>query len=144
MADTVEYHGEQLRLADRIALMALMRFAKIAQSGADSDDMDGLVAMYDLLEQVIDPEDWPRFEFLATKHRDQQDELLAVIQDGITKIAARPTVLPSDYSAGQASISGSSTGGSSSPDVPLLARPGNVHLAFEVRRQQREREARAS
>ena len=141
VADTVEYHGETLRLADSIALMALMRFAKIAQSGADSDDMDGLVAMYDLLEQVIDPEDWSRFEFLATKHRDQQDALLQVIQDGITKIAARPTVLPSDSSGGQPSISGSSTGDSSSQDVPLLARPGNIHLAREVKMQ---REARAS
>lgn len=139
----VEFHGENLRLADRIALMALMRFAKIAQAGTDSDDMDGLVAMYDLLEQCVHPDDWPRFEALATKHRDQADELLTVIQSAITAIAARPTGPPSASSDGPAPISGSSTGGSSSPVVSRLEREGRLSLAYLVREEERHK-ARAS
>jgi hypothetical protein len=133
---SVEFHGETFRLADSIALMALMRFAKVAQAGTDSDDMAGLVAMYDLLEQCIHPEDWPRFEVLATRERDQADDLLAVIQQAITEMAERPTAPPSDSSDGRPSTSGNSTGDSSSLGVHLLERPGNAHLAYAARQQE--------
>lgn len=51
--ESVEWQGERFFIADRIGLAPLLRFAKVAKQGTDSDDMDGLVAMHDLLEQCF-------------------------------------------------------------------------------------------
>jgi hypothetical protein len=49
--------------------MALMRFAHVAKSGTDSNEMDGLAAMYDLLEPPSHPDEWDRFQAHAIKTR---------------------------------------------------------------------------
>lgn len=150
MPDEITFHGEQYRLADKMGLMPLMRFAKLARSGLDSQEMEGLAAMYDLLEQCIDDEDWPRFEASATRHRDQGDELMAVVTKAIEVMAARPTQRSSDSSDGPPSTSGSSTGDSSSPVVRRLEQQGRpaqaliAQEALEAQRAKRAREARAS
>lgn len=98
----ISFGGEQFTLADKIGLMPLMRFAKTAQGGADSNDMAGLAAMYDLLEQCIAPADWRRFEAAADKTRASGDELMGLVKDAIEAISARPTGRPSDSSDGPA------------------------------------------
>lgn len=147
MTDTIPFHGEDYRLADKMGLMPLMRFAKLARSGLDSQEMEGLAAMYDLLEQCIDPEDWARFEAAATRERDQGDELMAVVTKAIELMAARPTLRSSDSSDGPPNTSGSSTGGSSSPVVRRLEQQGRAAQALiveEAIEARRIREARAS
>lgn len=49
---TVEFHGETYRIADRIGLAPLMRFAKLAAASADLD-VAALAVMYDVLEQCF-------------------------------------------------------------------------------------------
>lgn len=49
----VEFLGKEFAIADKIGLMPLMRFAHAAKSGLDSDDMEGLAALYDVLRQCI-------------------------------------------------------------------------------------------
>jgi hypothetical protein len=142
--ETVEFHGETYRIADQIGLMPLMRFAKVAQDGVDASDMDGLVAMYDLMEQCLVDEDWARFTVAATKHRADGEELMGVVRQAIEAMAERPTQRPSDSSDGQPSTSGSSTGDSSSLVVRRLERQGRPDLALLVRRTEADRVARAS
>ncbi len=143
-ADVITFHDEEYRLADKMGLMPLMRFAKVAQAGVDSNEMDGLAAMYDLLEQCIDPVDWARFEAAATRHRDQSDDLMEVITQSIATMSARPTVRASGSSDGPPATSGSSTGDSSSPVVRRLERQGRPDLALLVQESIEAREARAS
>lgn len=50
---TVEYRGETYRVAEKIGLAPLIRFAKLAKSGADSGDMGSLAVMYDVLDQCF-------------------------------------------------------------------------------------------
>lgn len=57
----VEFLGKDFAIADKIGLMPLMRFAHAAKSGLDSDDMEGMAAMYDMLRQAIADE--PVFVF---------------------------------------------------------------------------------
>jgi len=49
----VEFMGKEFAIANKIGLMPLMRFAHAAKSGLDSDDMEGMAAMYDMLRQCI-------------------------------------------------------------------------------------------
>jgi hypothetical protein len=142
--ETVEFHGEKYRIADQIGLMPLMRFAKVAQAGVDSSDMDGLVAMYDLMEQCLVDEDWARFAAAATKHRADGEELMDVVRQAIEAMAERPTQRSSDSSDGPPSTSGNSTGDSSSQVVRRLERQGRPDLALLVRRTEADRTARAS
>jgi hypothetical protein len=106
---TVEFHGESYVIAERVATMPLLRFAKLAQDDADSDDMSSLAAMYDLIEMCFDPADWARFQKAATKHKADGTELMGVVSQVFQVLAARPTQRPSDSSDGPPSIEPSST-----------------------------------
>lgn len=50
---TVEFRGETYRIAEKIGLAPLIRFAKLAQTSADTMDVGSLAVMYDVLEQCF-------------------------------------------------------------------------------------------
>jgi len=128
----VERWGESFRVAERgVPLMALMRFAQVAKRGADSNDMDGLAALRDLLDAVVHPEDLPRFDRIADENDAGGDELMAVATECIKVIAERPTSRPSDFSDGSSTTSEPSAAGYSSP-VTRLEQRGRPDLALLV------------
>lgn len=139
----VAFLGEQFKVADKVGALAVMRFAKIAKAGVDASELDGMVAMYDLLGQLIHPDDWSRFEdFADTQHADG-DQLLELVQEVFALIAARPSGRSSDSSDGPRTIEPSSTVVSSSPDtdpseavISRLNSAGRPDLALLVRRRQ--------
>jgi hypothetical protein len=51
--NSVEFMGERFRLADRVGLMPLLRFANASKAGLDSDDFEGMAAMYAMIRGVI-------------------------------------------------------------------------------------------
>ncbi|WP_328344785.1 hypothetical protein [Micromonospora sp. NBC_00421] len=118
----VTFMGEDYRIADRVGLMPLMRFAVAARSGMESDDMEALAAMYSLIKDCIDAPEWARFERDATDKKADQDDLLKVVTDVIQVLTARPTQRPADSSAGPQPTSPTSKGNSPStgpsPRVP--------------------------
>lgn len=118
VGDRVEFMGSTYRIADKVGLMPLIRFARAARRGTDAADMEGLAAIGDMLEDCIDPEDWPRFEADATLHKADDTDLLPVVQQTIELLTARPTRRPSGSSDGPSTTSPSSTGSSPSPDSP--------------------------
>lgn len=132
----VEFCGEDFRVADKVGAMALMRFAKVAQSGVDSSTLAGMAALYDVLAQMIHPDDWPRFEAHADRQHAEGDELLGVVQDVFAAMAGRPTGRSSDSSGGPQIIEPSSTAGSSSPVIARLNGQGRPDLALLVRKRQ--------
>lgn len=130
MADlTVEFCGETFRLTDSgVALAPLIAFARVAKRGVDSSDMDGLIALGDLVDVLlIDEDEAARFARVATKHRADGDAYMKVVQDAIGALAARPTQRPSGSSDGSPTASTPSADGSSSPAAPpsdpLAGRP---------------------
>ena len=133
----VEFMGKEFAIADKIGLMPLLKFAKAAQSGLDSADMEGMAAMLDLLQQCIADEEWLRFQDHATTTRANDDELLQVIKDVQAILTERPTSRPSDSSAGPQAIAPTSAGDSSSLEVVRrLKSKGREDLAMAVLRQQ--------
>ena len=125
----VTFGGQQFRMVERVGLMPLMRFAKVAKGGTDSGDMDGLAAMYDLLQAVIDPADWARFEDHAVKVAADDETLMKVVADVFKVLSERPTQRPSDSSERPSTTSTSSPAGSSSA-VTLRESQGRADLAL--------------
>ena len=126
---TVALAGKPFRVAEKVGGLALMRFAKTAQAGVDSNELAGLAAMYDLLRQVIHPGDWQAFEAHADEQRVGADELLQAVFDAMEAISGRPTSRPSVSSDGPSTTSGSSSGVSSSVVIDL-ERQGRPDLAL--------------
>lgn len=129
---SIQFAGESFEVAEKIGLMPLMRFAHLARAGVDADDMEGLDAMYSLLQQCLTDDAWRRFEDAATRSRAGGDELMAVVKDAIEVMTARPTGQPSDSSAGLQSVSVNSADDSSSPVIARLVAAGRPDMAHIV------------
>lgn len=112
--DTVTLAGREFRLADTIGLAPMIRFAMAARKGVDSNDVEGLAALGDMIEQCIHPDEVDAFWLHATANRCDGDALLEVVTDAMTTITGRPTSRPSVSSDGPQTTSGSSKDGSSS------------------------------
>lgn len=111
----VRFKGEEFGASFPVPPMALMEFASIAQGDVDSSDLAGLAAMFDLLESVIEPDDWDRFRKHAKKSRASDKDLMTLVRKVITGQTDRPTVRPSDSSDGPGKTESSSVDDSSSP-----------------------------
>lgn len=140
MSGTVDLCGKSFRIAERVGALPLMRFAKVAKAGTDADEMAGLAAVYDLLGQVVDPDDWAAFEKHADASHADGDMLLEVVKQAFVVIAARPTGRSSGSPGGPRTIEPSSTVGSSSQDaaqvIEMFNQRGRGDLALLVRNRQ--------
>lgn len=136
----VELLGERFRLAESIGLMPLLKFAHSAKGGMDSDDMEGLDAMYSLIRDTVDqekiqkrtddgelmtdaagdpvwegPSEWDRFERHAIDTKADGEDFMEFIGKAISVISARPRKRRGDSSASSPQTSASSKGSSSLP-----------------------------
>jgi hypothetical protein len=129
----ITFNGAEFRLAGKVGLMPLMKFAVIAQRGVDSSDQEGLVAMYKLLQQCIADDEWVRFEEHAEATRADDDDLLQVVKDTMNVLSQRPTSRPSASSDGPQQTTPTSEEDSSSLEVVRrLKSQGRPDLAMAV------------
>lgn len=131
----IQRWGETFQVADKVALMPLMRFAQVAQAGVDSNEMAGLAALGDLLDKCIAPSDLAKFNRVATANDADGDDLMEVVKEVFQIITERPTSRPSDSSDGSSTTSESSAVVYSSP-VTRLEKQGRPDLALLTRRAQ--------
>lgn len=149
MSDTVDFCGADFRVGERVGLMPMMRYARVAKrmlerqkTGAASDGMDEieqLDATLSLLEQCVHPDDWSRFEQVTTEHGVDQEGYMEFAGRVMALLANRPTGQPSDSSDGLRIIEASSTAVSSSPEESVIQRlndKGRPDLALIVRKRQ--------
>jgi hypothetical protein len=137
----VEFLGEQFRIAERVGLMPMMRFAKVAKDGGDSDDLAGLTAMYDLLEQCLAEDEWERFQAHADNTRADGEELMGVVARVFEVLSARPTRRPSGSSAGPSTTARNSTVDSSSQVIAREEAAGRPDRALILVQAQEARAA---
>lgn len=170
---TVEFQGETYRIADKIGLAPLIRFGKLAKSGADSGDMGSLAVMYDVLDQcfartcaacgswdqsLLDHPDkaegccpardvvtaeFDRFMDVATAARWDDEEILAVVGKVMEALTARPTSRPSASSAGPPSTPPNFEDASSLRVMRRLEDSGRADLAVAVLNRMEWRASRA-
>lgn len=108
---TVTLKGKPFKIAKKVGLMPMLKFS--AYADMDTQDPRALGAMYAMLRDVIDKEEWRAFEDHAVDSKADADELLDVIGTAMQLIAGRPTEPPAPSSRGRRAISGGSTGSSS-------------------------------
>jgi hypothetical protein len=120
--DTVELLGQKFRIADRIGLMPLLKFASAADVAVQ--DPRGLAAMYTLLRDCIyagtpgcgecehcqsgndascasyDRGDWGAFEEHAMVTKADADDLMGVVTEVLEVVSGRPTPPPAGSSPG--------------------------------------------
>jgi hypothetical protein len=134
LVPTVELAGQRFRVREQgVSLLALMKFATIAKSGKTSDDMEGLAALYRLLQTCIAEDDWQAFEDHANATGADGEALMHVVTDAVQAAAARPTQPRSLSPGGPSTTGGSSAGGSSSPASSYRQGDPRVQADLEAR-----------
>ena len=138
--DYVEFFGEKFRLADRVGLMPLIKFGNAANRGLDSDDMQGLAAMYSMIRSVIhrpplyddhgqrkvdengktlrDETEWQRFQDLAEDELAEGEDVMEFVNKAMEVMSARPRKPREISSGGSRRTSESSKAVLSSPVRP--------------------------
>lgn len=106
--DTFLFYSETFTVADRVGAMPLLRFAAVADGGAQAEEMAGLAAMHELLRDCLAPGDWARFQKVASDNKVEAEELMQVCGAVYEAVSGRPTRRPS------ASVGGSLSGTASS------------------------------
>ena len=137
-----EFLNARFRMAAKVGLMPLMKFAMTARKGVESDDLEGLAAMYSLIRDCVDQtrpqkpvldedgepllkdgkpvleddgaSEWDRFERHAIDSKAEAEDLFKVVADVIQALSARKASRPGDSSAGPQTTSVSSKVTSSS------------------------------
>jgi hypothetical protein len=131
----VELLGKHFRVAEKIGLMPLLKFA--SASSMTTEDPRALAAVYSMLQDCIyagtpgcgtckfctagdetacksyDRGDWDAFEQHAMETKADGDELLTVITQVLEIVAGRPTKQPGGSSSGPRTTRRASTGSSS-------------------------------
>lgn len=143
----IEFMGKSFRMAENVSLMPLLKFAHASKRGLDSDDMEGLDAMYRLIRSTLDrtkiqatddegqpefdeagdpvwegPSQWDLFEEHADEQGAEGSDLMDFVNRVMPLIAARPKKPRGDSSTSSRQISARSKDSSSSPDMdPRMA-----------------------
>lgn len=132
---TIEFMGERFRVADKVGLMPMLKFA--AAADMSTNDPRALSAIYSMLKDSIhsgtpacgtcatckagnetdcasyDEGDWGDFERHAIETKADADELLEVVTKVMEVISGRPTQQPGGSSGSQRATRRVSTGNSS-------------------------------
>lgn len=112
--ETVEFLGEDFRLAEKIGALPLMKMAAYDMDGSIEGMWAASAAMYAMLQDTIHGDDWDRFERHAVKCKADMNDLQVLVRKCLEAITARPTRRPSGSSNGDSPASASSTATSSS------------------------------
>jgi hypothetical protein len=89
LSEKVTFLGEVYRIADKVGLMPMMKFAHASSTQLDTGDMEGLAAIYAMLQDCIHPDDWARFERDAITKKAEADDLLPVVQQTVETLTSR-------------------------------------------------------
>ena len=104
----IEFFGESFEAPEKINHRRLLRIAKFAGAGADSDNLSAMGALDDLITQCVRPEDVKRFDELCDRVGTNAQDLMTFTGKMIGAIAERPTGQPQLSSDGPSPVPASS------------------------------------
>lgn len=128
---TVTEYGPRrtFRIARSIGLMPLLRFAHAAKSGMDTEDLEGMAALYTMIQDCVHPDDWSAFQDYATITKAEDEDLMEFVSAAMEVIAARPRKPRGSSSATSRRTQPRSKVSSSGPDSvipPGAIRPAEI------------------
>jgi hypothetical protein len=137
-----EFFGETFELPDRFNMRLFTRFGTLAKKGVDSEDIEGVAMIDQLINQCLRPEDVDRFDEVCDRERPDFDELMEFVMGVVAEVTERPTKRPSDSSDGPTPTKPSSPADSSLRVIHRLEEEGRPSIALMV--QQREQQKASS
>jgi hypothetical protein len=78
------------RIAHSVGLMPLLKFSHAAKTGMDSEDLEGMAALYTMIRDCVHPEDWEAFQEYATLCKADDEDLMDFVSGAMEVISARP------------------------------------------------------
>ncbi len=89
---SITFKGKKYRISDKIGIWPLMQFSRAAEAGLTMGDYKGMAAAHAMLQDVIHPDDWGRFQedMIVSKEADL-DALLEAASQATELIAQRMT-----------------------------------------------------
>lgn len=85
--------GHYFRLQESIGLMPLMEWAA-ATVEVDPDNQVQLAGLFNLLKDLVDPEDWTEFRKVSREAKCNDEDFVKFVNAAMEAIAARPTGAP--------------------------------------------------
>jgi hypothetical protein len=85
--------GHYFRLQESLGLMPLMEWAA-ATVEVDPDNQVQLAGLFNLLKDLVDPEDWAEFRKVSREAKSNDEDFVKFVNAAMEAIAARPTVAP--------------------------------------------------
>ena len=129
---SVTFKGQDFEVPEKINERRLLRLAKYASAGADSDNLAAMGALDDLLSQCIRLEDQKRFDDLCDSEGATTAELFEFTAKIVGAFSSRPTERPSASSPGPSSTPASSE--SSAVDRAIQRWDGRPDLQIQAMR----------
>ena len=96
----ITFFGETFEVPEKINHRRVLRLAKFALAGSDSDNLAAMGALDDLLTQCVRPEDADRFDALCDREGTTSEDLMKFTGQVIAELSERPTAQPALSSAG--------------------------------------------
>lgn len=137
---TMEWRGRTFAVRPDMSLLPMMQFAIIAKqhrtqpipagdtAAQGQRTMEQLAALWELLQQCVDPSSWDAFYEHGLTIGAQQAELMEAVQLAAAARAAHPTQPPSGSPAGRLTTAPSSAGTSSAQDWSGPIRQGDPRV----------------
>jgi hypothetical protein len=85
----VDFKGEKFHVAEKIGAMALIAWGKAAD--LDESGNEALIAVYDMLEDVIHEDEFKRFKRVALKSKADMEELMNLLSAAMEMVSGNPT-----------------------------------------------------
>jgi hypothetical protein len=111
----IEDDGVRFRVAESVGFWPLAMYAKVASDGVDSETLDGFVAIFDLMRDLLHPDDFHRFGEHVSRRKYKGDKILEIMADAMSVVSARPSESPPASPGGAATTSPNSNGTSTPP-----------------------------
>lgn len=115
--DTFTYFGEKFEIVS--VLPPVLMFQLAAAMTGKVDETEGMGALWQAYRIALGDDGFNRFYKLAVDRKDSNEGLMTVAMAIYQNDAGRPTVQPSDSSAGLSSVSPSSSPSSTVTDSPF-------------------------
>lgn len=125
---TLTWHDELFRLSGQApSQMLMLEMAHLAEAGADTEHQEAYALIFEMLEELVHPDDWARFRRHARRVRATGDDLMYNFAGPATeKIVGHPTKRSSALSDGPLRTRSSSTAASSAPAIEQPKGPAEV------------------
>lgn len=133
LEDTFGYFGQEFRVSPGLTDLALIDFAEMAGSLDPENPQNSLIAMKNMLREVVHADDFDKVWALAKANGQGSEDIAKLVVALVEATTERPTERPATSSVGPLSTGGSSDLEVSSHATALLAGRPDLQMIVEDR-----------